>query len=175
MHSFLGVIAFLISVSSPALALETRYYYGDVKFFSIEGKLSGETVSLVKRVLDPEHNKIMETVLQPGEKPGQAAQEYVVEMVRETDNVFKTNGSPAGYLKFFGKEWEWTSWDYSIPLEGGASLLGSGFLSGKYLLTSKTLSRAKPYMKVIERLNEIPPFEYERLREVLLQPHGDRP
>ena len=166
-------IIVLVSLLLCALAQakSQSYYYGTVKYSSVDGTLPmGETVSLVSRTLDPEMGLILERVLQPKEKaPG--ADEFITEMKLKNGNTFAASDTAqtfSGEIVFFGSPWSWTTWDYQVNLTKGGVITGSGFLTEQGILTNKTLRTANFKMKILEDLKTISEAEYLKIRNRLI-------
>jgi hypothetical protein len=128
-------------------AARTEYYYGQVVYSSADGKIEyGKTFSLVKRLIDPVAERILETVLQPSEKPGGKPDEYVTELKRAGPTAVFNASDPGktftGTLAFSGgAAWAWTVWLYDLKFTAGGSLKGRGELSQGAVKTEKIFTK----------------------------------
>ena len=128
----------------PARAAAPAFYFGEVIYVKEQSKEKSVALSLVKRVVLPEENRIVETVV---EKRDGIAMEFETRLLR----VGKTNsfeldmrGFPIkGMMNFVGEEWNWNGWSYDFlaQLPKGTQLIrGHGAIAANgHIVTSKTI------------------------------------
>jgi hypothetical protein len=123
--------AFLVvagaSRTSPAdepREVETRYYLGESKMTTPEGKLLRTSLSLVKRVVNPKASRIEEYVLSVDE---QASKAFVVtlEVKGAKFTVSDQSKSLTGEGELVGEAWKWKEWKSVTKLAGGAGTVTS--------------------------------------------------
>lgn len=150
-----------------------RYYYGEVKYSSPDGKIPyGQTISLVKRTVNPEEYSIVEDVIQPARTPGGAASEFITHIVRTDSASLVFNASDegktfSGTLTFSANDWQKNSWIYSIQLCSGGKIEGTGTLSDQGIQTRKTFfnQNEAPTTLIVEDLASISSDRYEEIRK----------
>lgn len=146
------------------------FYYGQVSFFSPDGKLPyGETESAVKREVLENGARIVETVTQPGNAHGMRPVEIVTELKRRGKSLAydaKDAGATfTGTLTF--KDAELKAWTYDIKLKAGGTIKGTGGLSAAGIKTAKQMAGVPHPMLIKEDLAVIKAAEYRmRVKEM---------
>jgi hypothetical protein len=120
----------LLATILPALGAdekpvaEVRYYLGESRMMTPDGKLLRTSLSLVKRVLSQADSRIEEHVLSVGDKDAKA---FVVVMAVKGKKFTVTERSKtftgAGELQ--GEAWKWKGWKSVTKLAGGAGMVTS--------------------------------------------------
>lgn len=144
MKTLLLLSLLVCSLSARAAAPAPAFYFGEVTYLNEQTKEKGTALSLVKRVVLPEQNRIVETVV---EKRDGIATEFDTRLLR----IGKTNsfeldlrGFPIkGVMNFVGEEWNWNGWNYDFlaQLPKGTQLIrgqGAIFPNG-HIETTKTI------------------------------------
>lgn len=141
------------------------FYYGQVSFFSPNGKLPyGEGESAVKREILENGSRIVETVTQPGRAPGMRAVE-IVTVLKRRGKTLAYDASDAGATfsgRLIFKDASLKAWTYDIKLKEGGTITGTGELTPAGIKTSKLLSGTARPMLIKEDLGVIKPAEYAR-------------
>jgi hypothetical protein len=151
------------------------FYYGQVAFFSPNGKLPyGETEAAVRRQVLENGARIVETVTQPGRSPGMRPVEIVTELKRR-GRTLAYDASDAG-ATFTGtltfKDAELKAWTYDIKLKAGGTIKGTGELTPAGIKTAKQLAGTGRAMLIREDLGVINAAEYKRRVAELLPARG---
>jgi hypothetical protein len=138
---FVAVMLMSLNAFSSEALTNTKYYYGDINISSADGKIPyGKTVSLIKRIIEPDKKMITEIVLQPP-RGQEAPHDIKTTLTRlESSNVFSAvddGRTFEGTLSFEGKEWAWNKWVYDIKLKDGSKLQGEGALDESGIKTRK--------------------------------------
>lgn len=138
------------------------YYYGEVAFFSPDGRLPyGKTEAAVKREVLDGGARIIETVTQPGNSPSMPPKTIVTELRRRGKKLVyaasDAGGTFTGTVTF--KDAALTSWTYNIKLKAGGTVKGSGKLTAEGILTDKQLTGGRP-MTVKEDLKTASEEQY---------------
>lgn len=165
----------VLSAAAPAPKESVAYYYGDVLILSPDGGARiGKTVSLVKRSIEPDAGRIVETVLQPPRNPKDAAKDIVTTMRRigETGEFAAEDEGRtfSGTLTFAGADWVFNRWTYAIEMKDGSRLAGEGTLDEQGIKTDKLFSdpQGAARFRLKEDLRAISADEYlARRREIL--------
>jgi len=173
------IIAAALSACAGAAALKaaggTSYYYGQVSFFSPDGKLPyGKTDSAVKREVLESGARIIETVTQPGSGHSMRPKEYVTELKRLKKTLVYSasdaGGTFTGTLTF--KDRELKAWTYDIKLKTGGEIKGFGALSADGIKTEKQLSGPGRPMLIKEDLKTVSDREYKMRANEMRPPGG---
>lgn len=171
------ISALILSIIPKAFATAdavdaVAFYYGEVQMTAPDGRAIGKTVSLAKRSILPSQGRIVESVIQPGRRPGEPAREIVTTMSRvggsTTFTAQDSDQSFSGTLIFEGAEWSWEKWRYDILLKDGSKLQGEGRLDQSGVHTSKKLLTPQGSVKLEEHLLPISETEYLTRRRALL-------
>lgn len=164
-----------LAYAGQMASLDAKYYFGDVAIRSPDGKTSyGKTVSLVKRVIDPDKNQIIEFVLQPPRLPQQKPKEIKTTLTRlANSSEFSAEDDDrtfTGKMNFSGTEWSWDRWTYEIELKNGSRLTGSGTIDSSGLKTEKIFVQPDGTTSVLikEDLKAIEQREYDRHRAEMI-------
>jgi hypothetical protein len=174
----LGLLAVLVSALAlpgsavaGAIPSTTLYYFGDVKHFAPDGaKVLWKTTSLVKRVLDPSQNTIMETVTQPPRAPNSPAVEFTMIGTRvgntNTFSVTAPDHSYSGAMTYSGPDWKWSHWSYDLTMKTGEKIAGGGSVTGEGVkITKLWLGPGGELTRLIqEDLKPISEAKYTRLK-----------
>lgn len=160
---------------APKTAGGTAYYYGQVSFFSPDGKMPyGNTDSAVKREILDDGAHIIETVTQPGHSHSMRPKEIVTELRRRGKTLIYdasgAGGTFAGTVTF--QDPELKTWSYDIKLKAGGTIKGSGKLSPQGIKTEKQLSGDVRPMSVKEDLKTVSEREYQMRVIEMLPPKG---
>lgn len=170
------ILAAAAAACAGAVVLKVQngeaFYYGQVSFFSPNGKLPyGETESAVKREVLENGARIVETVTQPGRAPGMRPVEIVTELKRRGKTLAydaaDAGGTFTGRLVF--KDAELKAWTYDIKLKAGGTIKGTGELTPAGIKTAKQLAGTASPMLIKEDLGVIKAAEY-KTRVVDMQP-----
>jgi hypothetical protein len=141
------------------------FYYGQVTFFSPDGKLPyGGTESVVKREISDNGARIVETVTQPGRAPGMRQAEIVTEL-RRRGKTLAYDAKDAGATftgRLIFKDAGLKAWTYDIKLKDGGTLTGTGELTAAGIRTAKQLAGTARPMLIKEDLGVIKAAEYTR-------------
>lgn len=163
------ILAAAAAACAGAVVLKVQngeaFYYGQVSFFSPDGKLPyGETESVVKREVLENGARIVETVTQPGRAPGMRPVEIVTELKRRGKTLAydakDAGGTFSGRLIF--KDSGLKAWTYDIKLRDGGTITGTGELTPAGIKTAKQLAGTARAMLVKEDLGVIKAAEYAR-------------
>ncbi|MEP7083461.1 MAG: hypothetical protein ABI854_01895 [Betaproteobacteria bacterium] len=170
-----GLVAVsFVAAASRVYAADERvtYFLGEVRMSTPAGRLVATTLSLVRRALTPDENRMVEVVASiDSTKP-----------TKEFTTVFEVQGSRfvmkdaegaftgAGELK--GAPWEWTGWSYEVEftgatpgkLKGDDVLNGDGLTARKSFMTPDGVVRAQ----FVEELKPISKAAYDILHSRLL-------
>lgn len=144
--SSVGLIIVAASLSAVATAATPNagggvaYYYGQVLFFSPDGKLPyGDTDAAVKREILDGGARIVETATQPGSSHGMRPKETITELKRRGETLVYDASDVGG--TFFGtivfRDPELKSWIYWMTFKAGGAMEGSGKLSPEGIKTEK--------------------------------------
>ncbi len=139
------------------------FYYGQVSFFSQNGKLPyGESEAAVKRQILENGSRIVETVTQPGRAPGMRAVEIVTELKRRGKTlVYDAKDAGATFTgTILFKDSALKAWTYDIKLKDGGTITGTGELTPAGIKTSKLLGGIARPMLIKEDLGVIKAAEY---------------
>lgn len=120
-------------------AVETRYYLGESKMTTPDGKLVRTSVSLVKRVVSQKDGRIEEHVLSVGEKESKAFV-VVLEVTGSKFAVSERSKAFTGEGELTGEAWKWTGWRSVTKLAGGA-----GTVTSEDKLTDRGLAARKTF------------------------------
>lgn len=148
------------------------YYYGNVRYYAPDGQTPrGQTVSLVKRTVNPSASQIIEIVTQPDRQSPKRATDFKVILSRVgTSNEFSVSGDTfRGVMAFTGADWNWNAWSYDIELTTGGFLRGSGTISCSGIDTNKEIQDQahNTVLRMVEELRPISASEYERMKKAL--------
>ncbi len=152
----------------------TTYYYGQVLFFSPDGKLPyGSGDSAVRREISNGGARIIETVTQPGSGHSMRPKEIVTTLKRRKKTLVydasDSGGTFSGTVAF--KDPGLTDWTYNIKLKAGGSITGAGSLSPEGIKTEKQLAGVRP-MSVKEDLKAVSEKEYKMRVNDMRPPAG---
>ena len=151
------------------------YYYGQVSFFSPDGKLPyGNTDSAVKREVMDGGERIVETVTQPGPGHAMSPREFVTELKRRKKtlvyDVSDAGGTFTGSVTY--KDSGLKAWTYDIKLKEGGTIKGSGWLTPEGVKTEKRLLGVARPMTVREDLKTVSEGEYKMRVDEMRPPAG---
>jgi hypothetical protein len=141
------------------------FYYGQVSFFSPNGKLPyGETESVVKREILENGARIVETVTQPGRAPGMRPAAIVTVLKRrgKTLAYYATDSGATFTGRLTFKDAGLKAWTYDIKLKDGGTITGAGELTPAGIKTAKQLGGVARPMLIKEDLGTIKAAEYMR-------------
>jgi len=173
------IIAGVLSACAGAVTLKaaggTAYYYGQVSFFSPDGKLPyNKTDSAVKREVLDGGARIIETVTQPGSGHSMRPKEFVTELKRRKKtlvyDVSDAGATFTGTVTY--KDPGLKTWTYNIKLKAGGAIKGSGKLSLEDIRTEKQLSGVSRPMLIKEDLKTVPEREYKMRVDEMRPPGG---
>jgi len=145
------------------------WYAGTSRTTSPDGEtVYGPAVNiLVKRIVQPAQNRILEIVHHPGER----FEAQLIRLEKSTTFAASDEGkSWTGFLEFSGKEWSWDSWSYFVRMsDGSGSLIGKAKLMERTFTIEKFFHDAagKKKARLFEELRSISENEYQdRLRKM---------
>jgi len=173
------IIAAALSACAGTVVLKaaggTAYYYGQVSFFSPDGKLPyNNTDSAVKREVLDGGARIIETVTKPGPAHGMRPKEFVTELRRRKKtlvyDVSDAGGNFTGTVTF--KDAGLKTWTYNIKLKAGGTIKGSGGLTPEGLKTEKRIAGVDRPMLVREDLKTISERDYKMYVNEMRPPGG---
>ena len=162
----------IFAQSNPTPVEQTTYFLGEVKMTSPSGQPYGSSISLVKRLLKPAENKIVESVLSVD--PKQPAREYttIFDVKGSKFTVKDEEGTFAGEGELLGKAWEWGGWKYSVSMLGErkGTLIAEDTFVGGSLRVKKSFQSPDGQVRVLfsEDLKPISKEMYEILHARLL-------
>jgi len=150
---------------------QITYFLGESKMTSPTGQPYGSTLSLIKRTVKPEENKIIEQVISINQR--EPTKEYIAIFdVRGSKFKMKEQGGGfTGEGELIGKAWEWTGWKSTSNLAGGrGKLISEDTLTKDGLLVKKSFYSPDEQLRVIfsEDLNQISKEMYDILRSKVL-------
>lgn len=116
-------------------------YSGSTLILEANGRAVGQAGTLMRRVVDPQKNTILEDVLSYDPRPDQAPQRSLVTItvdgntfsVRDKEDAFKGTG------EFQGESWQWTAWSSVVELPDGHKITSSDSISDGTILSEKKL------------------------------------
>jgi hypothetical protein len=151
------------------------YYYGQVSFYSPDGKLPyGNTESAVKREILDGGARIIETVTQPGPSHSMSPEEIVTTLKRRKKTLVydasDAGGTFTGAVVF--KDPELKTWACDIKLKAGGIIKGSGKILPGGIQMEKQLSGYGRPMSVKEDLKAVSEAEYKNRVSEMLPPPG---
>ena len=151
---------------------QAAYYFGEAKITSPTGQPFGSTLSLVKRILKPAENRIIEQVVFLD--PRRPAEEHitVLDVKGSALSIKDEGGSFTGEGELQGKAWEWNSWKSNVKFtDGKGTLKSEDTLTGNGIQAKKWFYRpdGKVSAVITEELKPISKEAYELLRSKLLQ------
>ena len=173
------IVAAALSACAGTVVLKaaggTAYYYGQVSFFSPDGKLPyGNTDSAVKREVLDGGARIIETVTQPGAGHGMRPKEFVTQLKRRKKTLVydasDAGGTFTGTVTF--KEAELKTWTYKIKLKAGGAIKGTGWLTPEGVKTEKQLLGVARPMTVKEDLKTVSERDYKMHVNEMRPPGG---
>lgn len=163
-------VAYTQSNSAPKE--QAAYYFGEAKIVSPTGQPFSSTLSLVKRVLKPAEDRIIEQVVFLD--PRRPAEEHItiLDVKGSVLSIRDEGGSFTGEGQLQGKAWEWSGWKSSIKFTDG-----KGTLKSEDTLTVNGIQAKKWFYRpdgkvsavITEELKPISKEAYELLRSKLLQ------
>lgn len=177
----IGFIVIAATLSACAGAVELKaaggsaYYYGQVSFFSPDGKMPyGNTDSAVKREILDDGAHMIETVTQPGPSPSMRPKEIITELKRRKKTLVydasDAGGTFAGTVTF--QDPQLKTWVYDIKLKAGGTIKGAGKLLTEGIKTEKQLSGGGRPMSVKEDLKAVSEREYKMRISEMRPPKG---
>ena len=173
------IVAAALSACAGTVVLKaaggTAYYYGQVSFFSPDGKLPyNKTDSAVKREVLDGGDRIVETVTQPGSGHSMRPKEFITGLKRRKKTLVydasDAGGTFTGTVTY--KDPGLKAWAYDIKLKAGGAIKGSGKLSPEGITTEKQLSGGSRPMLVKEDLKTVPEREYKMRVDEMRPPGG---
>ncbi len=152
----------------------TAYYFGTVKYSSLDGRLPfGRNVAAAKREIASGGALILEAVTEPGRSPSMPAQTFTTRLIRRGETLVYDAADDektfSGTMTFSGPGLE--AWTYDIKLAGGGALTGSGRLTAEGLSAVKTLGGSQE-VKITEELKAVSQAEYAREIAAMAPPAG---
>lgn len=151
---------------------QVTYFLGEVRMSSPSGQPMGSSLSLVKRTLSPDENKIVELVVSID--PAKLTREFTtIFEVQGTKFVMKDGeGTFAGEGELSGKAWEWNGWKYEVDFTGPRKgrLRGEDILGPDGIQVKKSFATPDGVVRVQfnEDLKPISKVTYEILRAKVL-------
>ena len=162
----------LLAQTSLAGQVQVAYFLGEVRMSSPSGQAIGNSLSLVKRTLNPDESRIIELVVSID--PGKPTKEFTtIFEVQGARFVMKdTEGTFTGEGGLIGKAWEWSGWNYEVEFTGARKgrLKGEDFLGPEGLTVKKSFATADGVVRMlfIEDLKPISKATYDILRAKVL-------
>jgi hypothetical protein len=158
--------------TGPASQEQAAYYFGEAKITSPTGQVFGTTLSVVKRILKPAENRIIEQVvfLDPRRPPEEHI--TVLDVKGSKFTLRDDSGTFTGEGDLTGKAWEWSGWVSNIKFtDGKGTLKSEDTLTNNVITAKKTFYRpdGKPSALIVEELKPISKEAFELLRSKLLQ------
>ncbi|MEO7761780.1 MAG: hypothetical protein ABIS68_07700 [Casimicrobiaceae bacterium] len=121
---------------------QESYLFGEVRTLTPDNRLLTTTLSLVRRVLKPSENRIVEIV--ETIEAGKPVREFttVFEIAGAKFTIKDQEGTFSGHGELVGKPWEWTGWNYEVEMLGPRK----GRLKGEDVLGPTGLSVRKSFI-----------------------------
>jgi hypothetical protein len=158
-----AVLCLAAAYADDKPAGEATYYFGESKMTTPDGKPIRTSLSLVKRVVNPNESRIEEHVLTITDRESKA---FVVVMEVKGKKFTMTERSNAftGDGELVGEAWKWKEWK-STSKVGGGTVTSEDKLTDQGLTAKKTFAGAdgKVIFLFAESLRPISPQTYEIL------------
>jgi len=175
----LASVIFLFVCSLGSIYAQTKgaseeqntYFLGESKMTSPTGQPYGTTLSLIKRTVKPEENKIIEQVISINQR--EAAKEFIAifDVRGSKFTMAEQGGGFTGEGELIGKAWEWTAWKSTSNLAGGkGKLISEDTLTKDGVLAKKSFYSPDGQLRAIfsEDLKQISKEMYDILRSKVL-------
>ena len=174
-HCFARLVAvsFVVAATGVYAADErVTYFLGEVRMSTPAGRLVATTLSLVRRAVTPDENRIVEVVASlDATKP---TKEFTTVFAVQGSRFVMTDaeGTFTGAGEFKGAPWEWSGWSYEVEFTGATQ----GKLKGEDVLNADGLTARKSFMtpdgvvraQFVEELKPITKAAYDILHSRLL-------
>jgi hypothetical protein len=173
MRSAVSVLAVLL-VAASALATEpvVRYYVGEAKLSSADGKSLGSEVFLAKRTVDRDKSTITEQPIIVDEK-GKVMEATITFSIKEDGSFTVTDDAKRmkGTGKLFGPAWKWTYFKATYKVGDVVEIEDENFFSNESFGTARQKLKWKDKDATYKdlALKEITPKTYEILRAGLMK------
>ena len=150
----------------------THWYRGRTEILVPSGRKVGEMQLLLERRLEPEHSRIVETLILTSPRAGQRPRELVTTQVVDGGIFTMTEaaGSLQGEGELYGQPWSWSAWSSTARLAEGSRMISRHRFVGSQLASEKEFFDAQDRRTVTlrELYQPISRAEFELEREHLL-------
>jgi hypothetical protein len=122
-------ILFSASIRASAAEPDTRYYLGEAKLSSAEGKSMGSQVILVEKTHDLDRSAIIERAIVV--KPDGTSEQYAMILAVRGDDFTIADDAHTitGSGKLFGPAWNWTYFRGTFKSASGVTIEDENFLA----------------------------------------------
>jgi len=167
-----ALLASALAAAQSTPAEQSSCFLGEVKTLSPSGQLLSTSLSLVRRVLRPAENRIVEIVetIEPGKPVRELTTTFTVDgsafTMRDDDATFTGSG------RLVGEAWAWTGWSYDVEMTGPRKgrVRGEDALDARGLTARKSFATPDGTVRVLfeETLQPVGKATYDILRAKLL-------
>ena len=134
--------------------VQIEYYLGESKMMTLDGKLIRTSLSLVKRVLNRDENKIEEHVMSIDEKAPARTFIVLFQVKGSKCTMSEQSKSFEGEGELFGDAWAWKGWKTTSKLAGGmGTVVSEDKLTERGMTAKKTFAGADGKVQNSHRRN----------------------